>query len=244
MGEFNISEDEVSRVKEFIAGSIVMSDSPGREMRRWREYFNVMQSELALKLSTTPSVISDYESGRRKSPGSHFIKRFVEALIEIELERGGSRLQLLARQFMMGGRFMEAVIDMRDFATPIDVETFVSAIEATLIVPPASRIMIYGYTAVDSIKLLLDVPSYEYLRLYGTTTQRAAIFVNTQYGRSPLVAIKAMMAFAQFKPALVVLHGLEKPDYLGIEVARREKIPLAVTNIDVSKMVEQLRKIP
>jgi Predicted transcriptional regulator len=87
----------VDKVATFIAGSIVMSESPGRELKRWREYFNIPQTELAIKLSTTPSVISDYESGRRKSPGSYFVKRFVRALIDIELERGGSRLQLLIK---------------------------------------------------------------------------------------------------------------------------------------------------
>ncbi|MFP3194711.1 MAG: transcriptional regulator [Caldivirga sp.] len=242
MGEV-IEGAVVDKVATFIAGSIVMSESPGRELKRWREYFNIPQTELAIKLSTTPSVISDYESGRRKSPGSYFVKRFVRALIDIELERGGSRLQLLIKQLLAGDRYMMAVIDMRDYVNPISLESFLRAINASLVVPPATRMDIHGYTIVDSIKLLLDVPSYEYLKLYGSTTQRAAIFVNTRYGRSPLVAIKAMMAFVDFKPSIVVLHGLDKPDYLGIEVARREKIPLAMTNMDVDEMVKVLRTL-
>jgi len=52
-----------------------------------------------------------------------------------------------------------------------------------------------------------------------------------------------MMAFVDFKPSIVVLHGLDKPDYLGIEVARREKIPLAMTNMDVDEMVKVLRTL-
>ncbi len=53
---------------------------------------------------------------------------------------------------------------------------------------------VHGYTVVDSIKLILDVPSHEYFKLYGTTTQRAAIFINVKYGRSPpLIALKSMM---------------------------------------------------
>jgi Predicted transcriptional regulator len=45
----------VDKVATFIAGSIVMSESPGRELKRWREYFNIPQTELAIKLSTTPA---------------------------------------------------------------------------------------------------------------------------------------------------------------------------------------------
>lgn len=241
--EEGIESTLVDKVATFIAGSIVMSESPGKELKHWREYFNIPQTELAIKLSTTPSVISDYESGRRKSPGSYFIKKFVKALLDIELERGGPRLQLLIKQLSIGDKYMLAVVDMKDYANPISLETLLNAINASLVVPPATRMDIHGYTIVDSIKLLLDVPSYEYLKLYGSTTQRAAIFVNTRYGRSPLVAIKAMMAFVDFKPSIVVLHGLDKPDYLGIEVARREKIPLAMTNMDVDEMVKVLRSL-
>ena len=241
--EETIENTVVDKVATLIAGSIVMSDSPGKELKRWREYFNIPQTELAIKLSTTPSVISDYESGRRKSPGSYFIKKFVRALIDIELEKGGSRLQLLIKQLSVGDKYTLAVVDMKDYVNPVSLETFLKAINASLVVPPAVRMDIHGYTMVDSIKLLLDVPSYEYLKLYGSTTQRAAIFINTRYGRSPLVAIKAMMAFVDFKPSIVVLHGLDKPDYLGIEVARREKIPLAMSNMDVDEMVRVLRSL-
>lgn len=238
-----LENETIARIAELIAGSIVMSDSPGKLIKYWREYFNVSQTELAIRLSTTPSVISDYESGRRKSPGSRFIRRFVKALVDIEVERGGSRLKLFMKQFPLSEKYLQAVIDMRDYVNPINLDVFLSSINASLVVPPATKTDIHGYTVVDSIKLLLDVPSYEYLKLYGTTTQRAAIFVNTKYGRSPLVAIKAMMAFVDFKPSIVVLHGLDRPDYLGIEVARREKIPLAMTNMDVDQMVKVLRSL-
>ncbi|OYT31853.1 MAG: transcriptional regulator, partial [Thermofilum sp. ex4484_79] len=104
---------------------------------------------------------------------------------------------------------------------------------------------IFGYTVVDSIKLVLDVPSYDYVKLYGATTQRAAIFTKVYYGRSPLVAVKAMQAgMGGLRPAIVILHGLKKIDQLGLLIAQREGVPLAISKIeDVEELVERLRKI-
>ena len=57
------------QVREKIAGEICLSDEPGRTIRKWREQFHISQQELSKHLGVSPSVISDYEAGRRKSPG-------------------------------------------------------------------------------------------------------------------------------------------------------------------------------
>lgn len=226
-----------------IAGDIVLSENPGKAIRKWREFFEISQADLAARLGTSPSVISDYESGRRKSPGSQFIKKIVKALVDYELEKGGQKLYILSRQ-LGGERFWEAIIDMREFDRPVDIVEFVNVIGATLVVKPESPFLdVHGYTVVDSLKLVLDVPSYEYLKLYGTTTQRAAIFANVRYGRSPMIAIKSMLAFTSLRPAIVVMHGIEKPDYLGVEIARRERIPLAIVNKPIEELINALRSL-
>jgi putative transcriptional regulator len=61
-------------------------------MRKWRDLFNVTQIEVANILDLSSSVISDYEKGRRRSPGSNFIKRYVEALLEIDSKHGGIKI--------------------------------------------------------------------------------------------------------------------------------------------------------
>ncbi|MGC8542913.1 MAG: helix-turn-helix domain-containing protein [Vulcanisaeta sp.] len=223
-----------------IAGDIVLSENPGKGIRKWREFFEMSQAELAARLGTSPSVISDYESGRRKSPGSQFIKRVVKAFIDYELEKGGQKLYILSRQ-LGGERFWEAIIDMRDFDTPVEITEFVNAIGAVMAVEPEGYVDIHGYTVVDSLKLVLDVPAHEYLKLYGSTTQRAAVFTNVRYGRSPMIAIKSMLAFTSIRPAVVVMHGVDKPDYLGLEIARRERIPLVVVNKSIDELLTALR---
>ncbi|ENO11755.1 putative transcriptional regulator [Thermoplasmatales archaeon SCGC AB-539-C06] len=48
---------------------------------------------MANHLMLSPSVISDYESGRRKSPGIQTVKKVIDALIEIDEKRGGKILR-------------------------------------------------------------------------------------------------------------------------------------------------------
>ena len=74
-------------LKEKIAGEICLSSEPGMTIRKWRKLFAVSQKELAVALAVSPSVISDYEAGRRKSPGIGTIRRVVETILEIETFR-------------------------------------------------------------------------------------------------------------------------------------------------------------
>ena len=56
--------------REKIAGEITLAAEPGKTIRKWREEFGLSQYELADAMEVSHSVISDYESGRRKSPGA------------------------------------------------------------------------------------------------------------------------------------------------------------------------------
>lgn len=69
-----------------IAGSVVLSQSPAQQLKYWRKRFAIKQADLARKMNITPSVLSDYEKGRRPSPGVNFIKRYLVALHELRKE--------------------------------------------------------------------------------------------------------------------------------------------------------------
>ena len=75
-------------LRERIAGEIALSHDPGKTMRKWREEFSVSQNELAATMGVSPSVISDYESGRRMSPGVGVVRKTVDSLMEIDKGRG------------------------------------------------------------------------------------------------------------------------------------------------------------
>ncbi|UCF50783.1 MAG: helix-turn-helix domain-containing protein, partial [Thermoplasmatales archaeon] len=76
-------------LSEKIAGEITLSPKPGQTIRKWRSIFGISQTDLASYLNLSPSVISDYESGRRKSPGIQTIKKIIEAFIDIDENHGG-----------------------------------------------------------------------------------------------------------------------------------------------------------
>lgn len=236
----------IEEVAVRIAGDIVLANNPSQALRKWRKIFKISQAELANYMKLSPSVISDYETGRRKSPGALVIKRFVKSLIEIDLQRGMPILSSLVNRVIGSSSLREAVLDMREFMHPITIKDFCEKIDAELLTgKELSDEIILGYTVVDSIKLVIEVPAYEYIKLYGYTTQRAAIFTKVTYGRSPLVAIKAMQAgMGGLRPALVVLHGPKRVDKLGLKIAMKEGIPLALSKLlTVDELLERLAKI-
>ncbi|HDJ97070.1 MAG TPA: helix-turn-helix domain-containing protein, partial [Thermofilum sp.] len=101
-------------------------------MRKWRGLFNISQMDIAERMNVSASVISDYESGRRKSPGSKFIKRFVDSLVQIDVERGRPALNTLLRLFLGSHKLYEAILDMREFSKPISIKEFCEKVGAKL----------------------------------------------------------------------------------------------------------------
>jgi predicted transcriptional regulator len=82
------SEIDSSDKLTLIAGSVVLSDNPSQQLKYWRKRFGVKQADLARKMNITPSVLSDYEKGRRPSPGVNFIKRYLISLYELGKSNG------------------------------------------------------------------------------------------------------------------------------------------------------------
>ena len=123
-------DDSVSEMlAKRIAGEIVISANPGKTMRKWRSLLQVTQVEVAHELSLSPSVVSDYETGRRRSPGSGFIRRFVGALLEIDDRRGGRYIQQMARITLSPG---DVFLDIREFVTPSTIDEICTALEFSL----------------------------------------------------------------------------------------------------------------
>jgi putative transcriptional regulator len=221
-----------------IAGEIAISSHPAEIMKKWREIFRLSQSELAEAMDVSPSVISDYESGRRKSPGTHFIKKMVESIIEADEERGGEVL----KRFTID-TWPEAVLGMREFAAPMPASRLLREIDGQFVGGRKGKdATIKGYTVIDSIKAIVELSEEKLRGLYGSTTERALVFTKVHTGRSPMIAIKVTKP----KPNLVVLHGLKpnKVDKLAVRIANSEQIPLAVSTIkNEEKLIESLNKI-
>lgn len=222
----------VDDFKEKIAGEITLSGDPGKTIKKWREEFGVSQHQLADAINTSHSVISDYESGRRKSPGVATVKRIVDALISIDEANGSATIKKYAPD-----KGMDCIIAMEEFPEGIDLMRFMKWISGTNIgfdSTPQKRI--YGYTIVDSLKAILTLSSGDYMKIYGWSTERALIFTDVHYGRSPMVAIRAH----PLTPAMVVYVRPDNTDPLAAKLAELERIPLVTTNISLDELKTRL----
>jgi putative transcriptional regulator len=236
-GNFNAMKKELAKD---IVSEIVLSGSPGRVIKKWREIFKISQKRLASIIGVTSSVVSDYESGRRKSPGVGVVKRFVNALIDIDVKGGGNVIRTLGR-VAQTQHASEAIIDIREFPDGVSVTDFCKHINVDIVTTGLDlKREIYGYTVIDSLKAITEFSFSELLKLYGTTTQRALIFTKVSTGKSPLVALK----MTNLKPSLVVLHGLDVVNEIAIRIGEIEDIPIGVCRLEkIDDMVEKLKLI-
>ena len=186
---------------------------------------------------SSPSVISDYESGRRKSPGTRFVKRLVWALLAIDEERGARYLRELAR---LTSSPTTAILDLREFPIPVSVDLFRKAIigEALTNQEETQR-EVLGYTVVDSVRAIETLSGWEFFTIFGSTTERALVFTNVRQDRSPMLAVR----ISPLKPRLVVFHGAE-PDELALKLSEYDSIPLVYSRApSVEYLIKSLRRL-
>ncbi len=226
-------------LQERIAGEITLSDSPGSTMKKWRELFGISQIELAKHLKISTSTISDYEGNRRASPGVGIIKRLVNALFELDAERGGEVIRNLEK--FSKEEVKNPFYFIRDFSAPISGNDFARLIDAKIVSNPnyLDTIKLFGYTLIDSLRVILEISPNEYPRLFGTTNERAFVFDQVSTGRSPMVVIRV----APIKPRLVVIQSVEAVDKLAIKISQIEKIPLLTTKLNTEELKLRLNNI-
>ena len=227
-----------------IAGEMTLSSNPGGSMKKWREIFAVHQTELAGFLKVSSSTISDYEGGRRKNPGIAVISRLVNALIEIDKSRGGKVVRQLEKDFKDEGT---KAFESHEFSLGIKASEIVKKIEGNIVCLPhkVKEDRIFGYTVIDSLKVILDVPVHEYMQLYGKTPNRALVFNHVENGRSPLIAVKIGRFSTDMKPSMIILHGdfsKKEVDPIAIKIAEGEKIPLITTKMSIEQIEKALSK--
>jgi len=222
----------VRKVMIHIAGEIATSEKPGPVLKKWREIFAASQLEVARHMGVTSSVISDYEKSRR-TPGSSFIRRFVDALIEIDAERGWPVVTKLIR--MLNLQHLSAVIDMADYEAGVGLDDVIDAVQGLPLNTYINNETLYGYTIIDSIKAIMTLNGSEFLSLLGATSQRVVVFTNVSTGRSPMIALR----ISTIKPAVIVLHGLRRVDYLALWIAETENVPVLLST---AKSVEEIAR--
>ena len=216
-----------------IAGNVVVSNNPGEMLKIWRKRLKIKQITLANKMKISPSVLSDYESGRRYSPGIVFIKKYIEALVIIDKSNNKTLNRLLKEDH-------SAILGIGEFKKPISAGKLKKSLNIDILNEEDNLdTKIYGYTIVDSINTIYMLSGIDFYKIFGATTERVLIFTRVGIGRSPLVAIRV----SQLKPRMVILHGPEKIDKLAIDLAEKDKIILGLTRNNESRIKEKLIKL-
>jgi len=219
---------------EKMAGEITLSETAGQTMRKWRETFGFSQSEVADRLQINPSVISDYESGRRKSPGIATVRRMVGALISMDEARGG---HVLARYHSLINP-TEGILDIGEYRRNVPAKEFMEAIDGrALVLADIDEKKVQGYTLIDAVRAISTLNANDYVRVYGWSTERALIFSGIKYGRSPMIAVRVH----PMKPSLIVYHRPEDVDKLAYRLAEYEQIPLITTDLGLDELQKRLR---
>ena len=226
-----------SQLAEKMAGEITLSDSPGHALRKWRMNFEIPPGVLSDRLGVSPSVISDYESGRRKSPGTAVVGKIVDTLLAIDEENGGKQIQKFS-SMLFSGVDNDVIYDLHEYERAVPLAEFSEAIGCTLLSGSVDQ-LIFGYTVVNSLNAILQLSSDEFNRIYGWSTERAVIFTNASTGKSPMVAIRV----TPFKPRCVILQGIEATEVHPIvaKMAERDRITVMCTGMDIDKIVTTLR---
>ena len=224
------------RLAERIAAEVCLSRDPGQTIRKWRDIFHVSQTQLAQALHVSPSVISDYESGRRKSPGTTTVQRITYGLLDLDEARGSPVMRTYSSLLESN----DAILDIRELFVPVPARALIEAIEGRVVAneEQMDRAM-KGYTVIDAVKAITSLTSFDYAKIYGWSSERALVFTGITTGRSPMVAIRVH----PMKPGLIVYHRPEKVDELALRLARTESIPLVVTRMPLDKLMANLKEL-
>ena len=227
-----------TRLAEKIAGEITLSASPGEALKKWRLAFTIAPGVLADEMNVSPSVISDYEGGRRKSPGTAVVGKIVDSILSIDEANGGRNINKFAK-ILYNDFDPDVISDMHDYNMPIPLTKFSNAIACTHLGGSMDQ-QIYGYTVVNSENAILQLSANEFNRIYGWSTERALIFTNVSTGKSPMIAIRV----TPFKPRCVILQGIspEEVHPLVPRLAESDRITLLCTEMDVNEIVDILRE--
>jgi|YelNatPaOPRAMG01_1025707.scaffolds.fasta_scaffold05792_5 putative transcriptional regulator len=218
-----------------IIGDIVLSDNVGLSMKMWREKLNIKQVDLAKKLNISPAVLSDYESGRRSSPGTSFVKKYVKALVELDQQKN----RLLGK--LDAPTSESAILSIGEYDAPVKAKTIVEVLKVNVL--GGEELLekpIHGYTVLDSIKTILSMSGLDFIKIFGFNSERALVFTKVGLGRSPIVAVRV----SQIKPRMVILHGPRQVDPLAVEISKKENIIFGVSTLATeSEIISNLSRL-
>jgi putative transcriptional regulator len=163
------------------------------------------------------------------------------ALLALDEKHGGQVISAFVRLMDVSLVDLNIVLAMSDFTESMTAKEFCDRLKCDIEAGKEHLDKeIFGYTLVDVERAVKELDSEAFLKLFGATTERCLIFTRVNTGRAPMIAIKSQ----EFKPTLVVLHGVEKVDQLALDLSEQMSIPLAVSKISsIDSLTRELHSI-
>ncbi|MDG7035652.1 MAG: helix-turn-helix domain-containing protein [Nitrososphaerota archaeon] len=219
-----------------IAGRLIFDERPSGLIKQLREELGISQKTMATAIGIAASVLSDYENGRRRTPGAKFIKKYVNTIMELKKTYHSKDSTAEEPEGLKG-----AIIKMEDFDKPIPAGKLADALKMQVACGNDKLDSpIYGYTILDSIKTIISLNGNEFYRIFGKSSERALIFTQVGLGRSPMVAIRV----SPLKPRMVVIFGALKPEPLAVNLAKIENIIFGIsTHPSFASLMDSLNLI-
>jgi len=218
-----------------MAGEIVVSDSPGETLRKWREIFQLSQKQLASLLGVNPSVVCDFEKGRRRSPGIGTVRRLVETMVSYDRAHGGRIVTT-----MEGQQGNSAITSIQEFTIGLPITSIVEAAGGKVLAGEDElERPIYGYTIVDALRAITTFSGANFGQMYGWSNERALFFTGVKFGRSPMIAVRAHPV----KPRMVCYIQPGSVDKLASTLAKMERIVLVRTDLSLGQVQAGLEKL-
>jgi len=166
------SDEQINELKRSIAGEIVMSSNISNILKKWRNIFGIGQKKLAIHMGIKTPTLSLYENGYRKNPGSLFIQKIVNALIEIDLKANAKTIKTLIKKTHL------LPFITKEFNKILRPKYLFENMDLIKINNKTLNSQIYGYTYLQTYDLKkMDLAKY-YL-LMGKTNLRLFIFNKT-----------------------------------------------------------------
>ena len=211
----------------------MFSEKPGDTLKKWRGIIGLSQKERADLLKINPSVVCDFEKGRRESPGIKTVKRMVNVMILYDESNGNK---------VINSRFenddQEEPMIIGEFSSGVNVDALIESVNGEVIVGEKELgRTLYGFTIVDSLKAIISFSGTEFAKIYGWSNERALFFTGVEFGRSPMIAIRAHPV----KPRLVCYVQPKSVDPLAIKLAQLENIILIRTDLDIELIKNTMR---
>lgn len=225
-------------IKKKIAGDMVYDRDFPSSLKKWRETFKVSQTDLAKHLKLSPSVISDYETGRRRSPGIRTITKIIDAMIEMDISKGSSTINMLS--MLKDSPKDNGIMEIIEFEETVSIKEFCDRIDAKILVDRPSRIR--GCTIIDSERAIVEMSAEDFIQFFGEFPERAFVFTNVHSGKTAMVAVKVGRLYAKMlKPRIIVLHKPNKVSKMSVKIAETEDIALATTKMELRDIINRLK---